>query len=213
MNEMKELYKADSIKYNQAEAEVKAAELLKQVENLYAIKKITRQNSYDAGHTGETNSRAETLTEKLLAIALFNSKKEYEHIGKIFDYEVPLKDSNEDKGVGKIDLVAKNDNIVTLLELKVENSKETLLRCVLEVFTYWKILDHEKFLQDFKLSQDTIIKKAVLVFENSTACSQYKDKKNSVNTLALMEKLDVELFVLKNIDEDNYKVTKPCSMD
>ena len=193
--------------------EIMAQELLKKVGNLYTINKITRKESYYiATHTGEPDSKAQEETEKLLAIDLFKFGKEFDYIGKIFDYEVPLKNSNGDKDVGKIDLIAKKENTVTLLELKAQNSKETLLRCVLEVFTYWKTLDHQKFLYDFKdknLSQDHIIKKAVLVFEGSSAYKQYHGKEENKNTLSLMKELGVEMFVLHKISEKQYAVRLP----
>ena len=61
--------------------------------------------------------------------------------GKILDYQVPLKNKSTDKGLGKIDLISVKESskpgtkIIYFLELKKDNSKETLLRCLLEVYS------------------------------------------------------------------------------
>lgn len=67
-------------------------------------------------------------------------------LGKVLDYQTPLKDKQDDKAV-KIDIVSYNKDIKTvyLLELKIEDSKETMLRCVLEIYTYLKTLDAINF--------------------------------------------------------------------
>jgi hypothetical protein len=72
-----------------------------------------------------------------------------------------------------------------------------LLRCVLEVFTYWKILDHEKFLYDFNLPQNAVIEKAVLVFEGSQPHNDWLDG-NQPYVKELMKQLGVGLYVLDN---------------
>ena len=205
VNDMKDLYKNKIIRSNSKAAEEIARELLCRIDELYTINKITRKSSYNMQHTGSLdNSKATTETEKRIAISMWN--KEYEYIGKILDYEVPLKNSNKDEGVGKIDLIAYNKKTLTLLELKVPNSKETLLRCVLEIFTYWKQLDYQKLLHDFGLPQDTIIKKAVFVFENSSAHNEYKH--NDTHTRRLMNALNVDMFLIGG-ESENYEVLLP----
>ena len=112
------------------------------------------------------------------------------------DYQTPLKDKQDDKA-GKIDIVSYNKDIKTvyLLELKIEDSKETMLRCVLEIYTYLKILDGDKFSSDFDLPKDTKIKASPLVFFNS---SQYKEMVEVDNKFLkkLMDKLDIEPFYI-----------------
>lgn len=102
-------------------------------------------------HNGELPAEKTRLTEKRLAIALFNEKQFC--FGNIFDYEVPLK-ANEDDVFGKIDLVAlheeKENKSIKLIELKIKSS-ETLLRAVVEIYTYCKLIAQfrEIFLADY----------------------------------------------------------------
>lgn len=105
----------------------------------------------------------------------------------------------------KLILFLNNKDIKTvyLLELKKEDSKEdekkdkkeTMLRCVLEIYTYFKTLDKDKFLEDFNLPKDTKIKASPLVFFNS---SQHKEMVDGNNKFLkqLMDKLDIEPFYI-----------------
>lgn len=81
--------------------------------------------------------------EEILAKLLF-----YQHevagLGYIFDYQTPLKKTRNDS-YGKIDLLGynKDDKCYSVIELKYRpsGSEETLLRCVLEAYTYYRLLD------------------------------------------------------------------------
>ena len=93
--------------------------------------------------------------------------------GKILDYQVPLKNKSTDKGLGKIDLISVKESskpgnkIIYFLELKKDNSKETLLRCILEAYTYSKIIDKVKFCNDFHLPfENNEFVVAPLVYKN-----------------------------------------------
>lgn len=81
--------------------------------------------------------------EEILAKLLF-----YQHevagLGYIFDYQTPLKKTRNDS-YGKIDLLGYNtdDKCYSVIELKYRpsGSEETLLRCILEAYTYYRLLD------------------------------------------------------------------------
>lgn len=100
---------------------------------------------------------------------------------RVMDYQIPLKRVQSDRGVGKIDLVAKNEQEkeVYLLELKKDSSTETLLRCILEIYTYWCQLDHEKFIKDFaeklETNQGLTIIPAILIFKGSLPYNEYEE--------------------------------------
>ena len=51
--------------------------------------------------------------------------------------------------------------------MKKADSQETMLRCVLEGFTYRKTVDGEKLLRDFELTADTKIEACPFIFVGS----------------------------------------------
>ena len=81
--------------------------------------------------------------EEILAKLLFYQGN-VDGLGYIFDYQTPLKAAKSDS-YGKIDLLGYNvDNkCYSVIELKYRpsGSEETLLRCVLEAYTYYRLLD------------------------------------------------------------------------
>ena len=81
--------------------------------------------------------------EEILAKLLFYQGN-VDGLGYIFDYQTPLKATQNDS-YGKIDLLGynKDNKCYSVIELKYRpsGSEETLLRCVLEVYTYYRLLD------------------------------------------------------------------------
>ena len=81
--------------------------------------------------------------EEILAKLLFYQGN-VDGLGYIFDYQTPLKATQNDS-YGKIDLLGynKDDKCYSIIELKYRpsGSEETLLRCVLEAYTYYMLLD------------------------------------------------------------------------
>lgn len=192
-------YRGDTIDAKEKYTEVIADWLLNNIDLLYKIKKITRLSSYKVDtHDGKHNNQNSNRLEEIMAIEIFNQKS-LNILGKVLDYQTPLKNERDDKA-GKIDIVSYNKDIKTvyLLELKKEDNEETMLRCVLEIFTYSKTLDKDKFLEDFNLPKDTKIKASPLVFFNGY---QYKEMVEGNNKFLkqLMDKLDIEPFyIIKN---------------
>lgn len=206
LKDISTLYKEDFINYRgdttdtkEKYTEVIAEWLIKNFNLFDNIKKITRQSSYKVDtHDGKHNNQNSNRLEEIMAIKIFNQKS-LNILGEVIDYQTPLKDKLGDEA-GKIDIVNydKDNKIAYLLELKREDSKETMLRCVLEIFTYSKTLDKDKFLEDFNLPKDTKIKASPLVFFNG---SQYKEMIEADNKFLkqLMDKLDIEPFyIIKN---------------
>ncbi len=210
LKDISTLYKEDFINYRgdttdtkEKYTEVIAEWLLNNIDLLYKIKKITRLSSYKVDtHDGKYIPRPNP-SEEIIAMDIFNQKS-LNILGKVLDYQTPLKNEQKDKA-GKIDIVSYNKDIKTvyLLELKKEDSKEdekkdkkeTMLRCVLEIFTYSKTLDKDKFLEDFNLPKDTKIKASPLVFFNSFQHKEMVDGNNKF-LKQLMDKLDIESFYI-----------------
>ena len=203
LKDISTLYKEDFINYRgdttdtkEKYTEVIAEWLIKNFNLFDNIKKITRQSSYKVDtHDGKHNNQNSNRLEEIMAIEIFNQKS-LNILGKVLDYQTPLKNERDDKA-GKIDIVSYNKDIKTvyLLELKKVDNEETMLRCVLEIFTYSKTLDKDKFLEDFNLPKDTKIKASPLVFFNG---SQYKEMVEGDNKFLkqLMDKLDIEPFYI-----------------
>ena len=131
-------------------------------EYMSGIETITRKSSYKteshAGeHPGDTNRE-----EEIIAMRIFKQSEDmgaFDHIGRIEDYQTPLKSVRGDKA-GKVDLLAFDGEVMRILELKKPNSKETMLRCVLEGYTYLKTVDDRKLVTDFGLDPDEVTVKA-----------------------------------------------------
>ena len=194
--------------------EVVAEWILKNIYLFDYIKPITREKSYKVDtHDGIIKNKGSKREEEKIAMKLFdlsqNQGKVFEIIGKIIDYQTPLKDIQTDKA-GKIDLLAYNESKKTLriLELKKPDSEETMLRCVLEAYTYLKVVDKAKLLKDFGLPKDTEIKACPFVFYGK---EQYREmqaiKDDRENLGKLIEKLGIEVIYLKE-ENGEYSVVK-----
>lgn len=178
---------------NEKYTEVIAANLLDNINMLEEIKTITRQNSYNVSHKKKEIDPLSPRSEEQTARSMMGET--YDYIGKIIDYQTPLKDVQADVA-GKIDLLAWNKEkaCAYILEFKMPESKETLLRCVLEAYTYWRIVDSEKLLRDFNIPASTTLRKAVLVHQDSLPHNSFSDPKIA----RLVRTLCVNLFVLDN---------------
>ena len=84
----------------------------------------------------------------------------------------PLKDNYEEHRY-KVDLISYNEDtkILYLIELKYEGNKETLLRTILESYTYYRIIDKPKLIKDCLGFKTTFINKF-----SSTDLTQVKVK-------------------------------------
>lgn len=166
-------------------------------EYLGKIKPIDRNNTYKiSSHDGKHVSIKDDYTvEKVEAKAIFNTIKGNKYPFEIIDYEIPLRDTSLDKGIGEIDLVGKKDNVVYLLELKkFQAPNGALFHMILQSYTYMKLLNLDKFKEEYQC--DSIIP-AILVFENSDNYKQFYDPKNTVFK-ELLAHLGMKAFFIKN---------------
>lgn len=178
------------------------------LENLAAFEKIRvvyRQFSYktdgherlvpDDNKINEIKKGAVRRQEEWLAKSMYG--KSYENLGKIIDFQVPIKnvhDNQVDKQPGKIDLISfsESDGALYLLEFKKPDSKETLLRCILETYTYYKQVNCSKLLRDFELPSDSKIIPAVLIYKQSFAAAGLGD----LSLQKLRDTLGVSIFLI-----------------
>ncbi|WP_314713748.1 hypothetical protein [Leptotrichia wadei] len=214
--DIRSFYKQDFVNYagktkdsKEYYTEIIAEWLLSHVDLFNKIKLINREGSYRIeSHDGKIINQESNRAEEKIAMKLFdysqNKGEIFDKIGKIIDYQIPLKNIQTDDA-GKIDLLAYNEDTDTLriLELKKSDSKETMLKCLLEVYTYLKIVNKDKLLKDFGLPKNTIVKASPLVFfEGMQYMEMQEDRKNLKK---LMEKMEIEPVYL--IEENGkYKV-------
>ncbi|MDR2561500.1 MAG: hypothetical protein LBC63_07000 [Holophagales bacterium] len=168
-------------------SEIAAREILRCKDD-YKVHPIQREQSYyipqheTLAIDAKNEIPAKYYPEKLEAKRFHNET--FTGFGRIIDFETPLKGKDTDKGVGDIDLLAynedKNHPVLTLLEYKIKNTHETLLRCVLEVYTYLKQVNKERLAEDFseslkegfpispfKVDKNSEVKAAVFVHKDS----------------------------------------------
>ena len=214
--DIRSFYKQDFVNYagktkdsKEYYTEIIAEWLLSHVDLFNKIKLINREGSYRIeSHDGKIINQESNRAEEKIAMKLFdysqNKGEIFDKFGKIIDYQTPLKNIQTDDA-GKIDLLAYNEDTDTLriLELKKSDSKETMLKCLLEVYTYLKIVNKVKLFKDFGLPKDTIVKASPLVFFEGM---QYKEmQEDRKNLKKLMEKMEIEPVYL--IEENGkYKV-------
>ncbi len=186
--------------------EVISLELLRNFSKLKKVGEdmpIRRTKSFNMLHNGIPNVKARlekfgnlTFSEKLFAIALFNSKANY-CFGKTFDYQVPLKEHQED-GFGELDLVAQAGSSIKILELKINGkSKETLLRAIIEVYTYYMLLNGSltKFITDFDLGAKSYFQPCILTDQFSLSGQTISNINKYPKTIALVSQINDEIGV------------------
>ncbi|MCL1904390.1 MAG: hypothetical protein FWF94_08225 [Oscillospiraceae bacterium] len=179
--------------------------------NIPTYETVTRSDSYKVNeHKNppgyDPKNPQSNRTEELFARSLWGEK-----LGnlEILDYQIPLKNSNQDKGLGKIDLLAFDGENLVILELKCPTSGETLLRCVLEAYTYREIVDGRKLAKDFG-REGADVHTAVLIFKGKRS-QPYKDWRNGnqPQIKELMKRLKVGLYTLDN--ETSKKIEETAS--
>ena len=191
-----------------------------------------RPNHFDTGHNHSESVDINKLQisnrkEEILAKLLFY-QREVKDLGYIFDYQTPLKKVRSNS-YGKIDLLGYNskDKCYSIIELKYRpsGSDETLLRCVLEAYTYYKLFDLNQIestqnhkgitelraLKDYKHTKNAEL---VILFDEKSRAKddggensnlmlridlQSKDKANKVN------KANKEIYPSKTVESQQHK--------
>jgi len=212
-NDIKTFYKQPFINYNgrtddtreyytEVVAEFLCSNILAYING---IPRITREASYmTAGHDGTFDVNTPREEEKI-AMEMFKQSKQgvpYDYIGDIIDYQTPLKNKRSDVA-GKIDLLSFDGKTLYILELKKPDSEESMLRCVLEGFTYMKTVNKEKLLDDFSLPRDTIVKASPFVFRNKQQHEQMLEDRPRL--FKLMQLLDSKPYYI-NKENNTYVI-------
>ena len=109
-----------------------------------------RENHFVPDHSKECECIISTNRKEEILAKLLYRQGDVGGLGKILDYQTPLKNEQSDP-YGKIDLLSynKKDNSISIVELKYRPSvsDETLLRCILEAYTYYKVFALDQGIQ------------------------------------------------------------------
>ena len=195
-------YRGKTLDTKEYYSEVIAEWLLEHFDMLDQIQTITRQSSYLVeGHDGNPDNPHSNREEELIAMAM--KRQGYiEGVGQVLDYQTPLKSVQKDKA-GKIDLLTYDGEKLYILELKEPESKETMLRCVLEGYTYWKTVDKKKLLGDFNLPGDTIVEACPFVFQGGFQWKEMQQNRprlkqlmNALNSTAYYVSLQNNVYIV-----------------
>ena len=200
-----ELYRLNEINYRgktkdskELYTEVFAEWLLSHFEVLDGISIHNRKLPYRIASHENRAIPTSNRTEEIIAIKLYKSRNTKKVLdagfGVILDYQIPLKVCQSDNA-GKIDLLSQNGDDILILELKKPDSKETMLRCVLEAFTYSKMLVPQKLFSEYGINHNATIVPAPLVFEKSDPYLDY-DVITHPKLFDLIERLQVKPFFI-----------------
>ena len=212
-HEMNLFYKQDFINYRgktsdteELYSEVVAEWCIENIERFDLIPMITRESTYKiASHDGIPKSENSNRKEELIAMEIFRQGF-LGNLGKVIDYQTPLKNRRSDKA-GKIDLLSYDGMNVCILELKEPDSDETMLRCVLEGYTYMKTVDGKRLTKDFELSEDAKLLACPLVFKGGIQWREMQEER--LNLKRLMKLLNSIPFYLEKQD-NKYNVMEEC---
>ena len=178
--------------------EVTASYLLNHPGLLDRISCVGRE-SYLVNHTPSQNAEDYQGTRKEEHLAQALKGKTLDGLGEIKEYQVPLKRSAKDGGVGKIDLVSLNGSRLYVIELKFGTSKETLLRCAMEAVTYCHQANWEQLMKDYHATE---IVPAVLVCKEGPQEAELGKK--PAKLIELLKQLEVEVFFYTETGKGEY---------
>ena len=171
-------------------------------------------------HTGKvtTEHKSSNREEERTAMDLFRLYKydEQSKTGYFFaDYQTPICRStqvkeDESQHIGKIDLiyVSRYEEMIYLTEFKRFDNEESLLRCVTEIYTYYKQVDKLRLAKEvskrcgIEFIADYKVVPAVLVYEGQLQHLQFRSSLFT-NVQKLMQKLGVKFFIIHSDKKHN----------
>ena len=138
----------------------------------------------------ELKSPITEFNEKRFCRAMFNARN-VPPLGNIRDYEVSLK-AVRAADHGDIDLIAQNESGLLLIESKQPRSKESILKAILQVFTYTMLVSsvRQSFTSDFGITEKTRLIPVVLTSGEARSGKQLRQFEQLPKTIALLEQLN-----------------------
>lgn len=216
----KEIYQWKRIT-SRGNSEIISEWLLRDFEKIKFDKFGLRENNFKINvHEGycELQTEITQFTEKRFCRALFNKYNKIEHplLGKILDYEVPLTAPKQEKtkkvNQGDFDLVSKRNGSILVFEVKKAQSNESLLKAILQIFTYvTRLADSNlinKFLEDYIPNEKKIIP-CILTFDNAASGKQISEIGKYPELQSLIAKINSNLEDNKIGNLEFYIVEEP----
>lgn len=197
-------YKQDFVNYRgrtsdteELYSEIVAEWCIKNMECFELIPVITRVATYKTeSHKGIPQNENSNRQEELIAMEIFRQGY-LGKLGRVIDYQTPLKNVRSDKA-GKIDILSYDGMNVRILELKEPDSDETMLRCVLEGYTYMKTVNRSRLIEDFELPEDTKLLACPLVFKGKNQWQEVQEERPYLKRL--MNLLDSTPYYLEKTE-------------
>lgn len=122
---------------------------------------------------------------------------------RIIDYQIPMKDTNNDKEKA-IDALATDGKDLYILEYKGFSSNESLLRSVLEIYSYLRLINEglEKFKCDFGLPNAKVFP-GILLMKGSTQYIEFVNQKADSNSpiIQLINILGIEVLIISTSEQ------------
>jgi hypothetical protein len=189
-------------------AEIIAGLILESINEIRLESSNLRQSGFRLdSHRGqaELKSPITQFTEKRFCRAMFNAHN-VPLLGSIRDYEVPLR-AIDTADHGDIDLISQNENGLLLIESKQPRSKESILKAILQVFTYSMLVSsvRQPFESEFGVINKTRLIPVILTFDAATSGKQLRQFDQIPTTIALLEQLNC-LLSLKTIEPMEFYV-------
>jgi hypothetical protein len=131
-------------------------------------------------------------------------------LGKVIDYEVPLKQI-QGAPHGDIDLLSVNCGEVMLIEAKRPTSSESILKAILEAFVYSSLIStvRHAFLKDFSLKSNSLLIPVVLTFHTAISGKQL-DKINEFPRLRQLVTTLNRSLARRTIEPIRFLVVENC---
>ncbi len=181
---------------NELYSEVTASYLLEHLELLEQISCVGRE-SYHVDHTASPDAEEYNGSRKEEYLAQALKGKTLDGLGEIKEYQVPLKKSMSDEGVGDIDVVSLSGDTLYVIELKI--NEETLLRCAMEAVTYCRQADQNRLMEEYGGKK---VIPAVLVCRGGT--QEIELQKKPAKLTQLLDTLGIKVFFLTKNGKGEY---------
>lgn len=172
--------------YNPGSRETTIKNLQKE-ENFVGKTLLEKFNNYCKHGKEDSSSTSET---RLVQCLCFNPKQKESEI-KPVDYQIPTTNGQKDN----IDLLLQKGEDFYITEVKTFESRESILRCVLEIETYFEKLNNN-FLARYKIKSWKNVKKAILIDQASKALWLNKNGEWQDWAKKLLNTFNIKVFLL-----------------